>query len=114
MANTFKLKSSSNVGISTVGIYTATSPVTATVIIGITLANTSGSAIHVGVGITRPTADINKENINLIKNVPIPQGSSFEFMQGNKIVLEASDTITAKSDIADSLDVALTIMEITP
>ena len=114
MANTFKLKSTSNVGISTVGIYTATSPVTATVVIGITLANTSGSGIHVGIGITRPTADVNKENISLIKDVPIPQGSSFEFMQGNKIVLEADDTITAKSDVADSLDVALTIMEITP
>ena len=45
--------------------------------------------------------------------IPIPQGSSFEFMAGNKIVLETTDTITAKSDVASSLDVALTIMEIT-
>jgi len=37
-----------------------------------------------------------------------------EFMQGNKIVLEATDTITAVSDVNSSLDVALTIMEITP
>lgn len=48
-----------------------------------------------------------------MKNVPIPQGSSLEFMQGNKIVLETTDTITAKSDVASSLDIALTIMEIT-
>jgi len=48
-----------------------------------------------------------------MKNVPIPQGSSFEFMQGNKVVLETTDTITAKSDVANSLDIALTIMEIT-
>jgi len=114
MANTFKLKSTSNVGVSTVGIYTATSPVTATVVIGITLANTSGSSINVGVGITRPTADTTKQDINLVKNVPIPQGSTLEFMQGNKIVLEAEDTITAVSDVNNSLDVALTIMEITP
>ena len=114
MANTFKLKSSSNVGVTTVGIYTATSPVTATVVIGITLANISGSGIHVGIGVTRPTADVTKQNINLIKDVPIPQGSSFEFMQGNKIVLEAEGTITAVSDVVNSLAVALTIMEITP
>ena len=114
MANTFKLKSSSNVGVTTVGIYTATSPVTATVVIGITLANISGSGIHVGIGVTRPTADVTKQNINLIKDVPIPQGSSFEFMQGNKIVLEAEDTITAVRDVPNTLDVALTIMEITP
>jgi len=110
MANTFKLKTKANVGVTTVGIYTATSPVTAAVVIGITLANISGTGINVGVGITRTSAD----NINVLKNVPIPQGSSLEFMQGNKIVLEATDTLTVKSDVANSLDVALTIMEITP
>ena len=110
MANTFKLKTKANVGVTTVGIYTATSPVTATVVIGITLANTSGSSINVGVGITRSS----EEDIKLVKNVPIPQGSSLEFMQGNKIVLQESDTITAVSDINNSLDVAVTIMEITP
>jgi len=110
MANTFKLKTKANVGVTTVGIYTATSPVTATVVIGITLSNVSGGGINVGVGITRASAD----NINVLKNVPIPQGSSLEFMQGNKIVLEATDTLTVKSDVASSLDVALTIMEITP
>ena len=47
------------------------------------------------------------------KNVPIPQGSSLEIMQGNKIVVESVDTVTAKSDVNNSLDVALTIMEIT-
>ena len=98
----------SNVGVTTVGIYTAPAATT-TVVIGITLANTSGQGINVGIGITRASAD----NISLMKNVPIPQGSSLEFMQGNKIVLEPTDTITAKSDISSSLDVALTIMEIT-
>ena len=41
------------------------------------------------------------------------QGSSLEFMQGNKVVLEATDTFTAESDVNSTLDVALTIMEIT-
>ncbi len=110
MANTFKLKTKASVGVTTVGIYTAASPVTATVIIGVTLANVSGSSINVGVGITRPSAD----NVSLMKDVPLPQGSSIEFMAGNKIVLEQSDTITAISDVNNSLDVALTIMEVTP
>ena len=110
MANTFKLKTKANVGVTTVGIYTATSPVTATVIIGVTLANVSGSSINVGVGITRPSAD----NVSLMRDVPLPQGSSIEFMQGNKIVLETSDTVTAVSDVNNSLDITLTIMEVTP
>ena len=58
-------------------------------------------------------AGIGSDNIKLIKDVPIPQGSSFEFMQGNKVVLEATDTFTAESDVNSTLDVALTIMEIT-
>jgi hypothetical protein len=110
MANTFKLKTKASVGVTTVGIYTATTPVTATVIIGITLANTSGSGINVGVGVTRSSSD----NVNILKNVPIPQGSSLEVMQGNKFVLEQNDTVTVKSDVGNSLDVSLTIMEITP
>ena len=108
MANTFKLKSKANVGVSTAGVYVVPNSTT-TVVIGITLANTSGSSVNVGVGVTRASAD----DISLLKNVPIPQGSSLEVMQGNKIVLETTDTLTAKSDINSSLDVALTIMEIT-
>ena len=108
MANTFKLKTKANVGVTTSNVYAVPSATT-TVVIGVTLANTSGSNINVGVGITRASTD----DVNLMKNVPIPQGSSFEFMSGNKVVLEATDTFTAESDINNSLDVALTIMEIT-
>ena len=108
MANTFKLKTKANVGVSTSNVYVVPSATT-TVVIGVTLANTTGSSINVGVGVTRASTD----DVNLMKNVPIPQGSSFEFMGGNKVVLEATDTFTAESDVNNSLDVALTIMEIT-
>ena len=108
MANTFKLKTKANVGISTVGIYTAPAATT-TVVIGITMSNTSGSGVNVGVGITRASA----EDVKLLKNAPIPQGSSLEFMAGNKIVLETTDTLTVDSDTNNSVDASLTIMEIT-
>ena len=108
MANTFKLKTKANIGISTQNVYVVPNATT-TVVIGITLANTSGTGCLVGVGITRPSTD----DVKLLKNAPIPQGSSLEFMQGNKVVLEATDTLTAESDVNNSLDVALTIMEIT-
>ena len=48
-----------------------------------------------------------------MKNVPIPQGSSLEFMGGNKVVLETADTLTVNSDTNNSIDATLTIMEIT-
>ncbi len=108
MANTFKLKTKANVGTATSDVYVVPSSTTC-VVIGVTLSNTSGSGINVGIGITRSSTD----DVNLMKNVPIPQGSSLEFMQGNKVVLEATDTFTAESDVNNTLDVALTIMEIT-
>jgi hypothetical protein len=110
MANDFKLKTKANVGVTTENVYVVPSaPNTTTTVIGITLCNTSGSGINVGVGITRAGSD----DIKILKNVPIPQGSTLEFMQGNKVVLEATDTLTANSDTNASLDVALTIMEMT-
>ena len=48
-----------------------------------------------------------------LKNAPIPQGSSLEFMGGNKVVLETNDQINVDSDTNNSVDAALTIMEIT-
>ena len=73
------------------------------------LLQVSGSGCLVGVGITRPSAD----DVKVLKNVPIPQGSSLEFMGGNKVVLEAADTLTVDSDSNNSVDVTLTIMETT-
>ena len=109
MANTFKLKTKANVGVTTVGIYTAPAATT-TVVIGITMANTSGSGVNVGVGITRAGTT---EDIKLLKNAPIPSGSSLEFMAVNKVVLETNDQINVDSDTNNSVDAALTIMEIT-
>ena len=108
MANTFKLKTKANVGVTTTGVYTVPAATTTTVI-GITLANTSGSSINVGVGVSRVSSD----SVKLLKDAPIPQGSTLEFMQGNKIVLEATDTITVVSDTASSLDASITILELT-
>lgn len=108
MANNFKLKTKASVGVTTVGIYTV--PVsTTTTILGITLANVSGSGINATVGIARTLAD----SVSIIRNVPIPQGSSLEFMAGNKVVIEPNDIITVKSDVTGSLDVSLSILEMT-
>ena len=69
-----------------------------------------GSGVNVGVGVTRAGTT---EDVKLLKNAPIPSGSSLEFMAGNKVVLEATDTVTVDSDTNNSVDAALTIMEIT-
>ncbi len=108
MANNFRLRTKASVGVNTVGIYTVPTATTTTVI-GITLANVSGGGINVTVGIARTLAD----DVSIIRNVPIPQGSSLEFMAGNKVVLEPQDEVNVKSDVASSLDVSLSILEMT-
>ena len=108
MANTFKLKTKSSVGTTPQNVYVVPAGTTTT-IIGVALANVLGTGVNVTIGITRPVGD----NVKLLKMAPLPQGSTLEFMQGNKIVVEAADTVTAKSDVNSTLDVALTIMEIT-
>ena len=108
MANTFKNKVYNGANTSAnanMNVYTVPASTT-TVVIGLTLSNTSTSQI---------TADIKLsagQTVHLAKNIPIPAGSSFEFMAGNKVIMEATNTITTSSDTADSLDTVLSIMEI--
>ena len=56
-------------------------------------------------------------SITMVGNVDIDINSGISTFNdihiSDKIVLETTDTITAKSDVASSLDIALTIMEIT-
>jgi len=49
----------------------------------------------------------------VVKQAPIPVGSSVEVMSGNKIVLNAGDAIEAQSDTASSLDIIVSTLEIT-
>ena len=85
MANTFKNKTfdGSNVSAnSDMTPYTCPASTT-TVVIGLTIANTTNSQITVDIKLDAQT------NIFLVKNLPIPAGSAFEYMSGNKIILLA-------------------------
>ena len=108
MANVFKLKTKNNIGVTTVGIYTVPASTMTTVIV-LTLANVYGVNINVTVGIARTIAD----DVSIVKDVPIPQGSTLEVMSGNKIIMEADDILTVVSDVNTSLDASLSILEMT-
>ena len=108
MANTFKLKTKSSVGTTPQNVYVVPAATTTT-IIGISLANISGTGINVSIGVDRPVGD----NVKLLKDAPVPQGATLEFMQGNKVVLETGDTLTCESDVNNSIDVSVTLMEMT-
>jgi hypothetical protein len=110
MPNTFKSKMATGTGTaaSTDMLVYSVPASTTTVIVGLTFANIGASQITASakLGTSQGTA-------HLIKNIPIPVGSSFEFMGGNKIVMETGNTLVVQSDTANSLDTVLSIMEIT-
>ena len=113
MANTFRLINNAIMPSSSGtpdALYTAGSGKTA-IILGLTLANVHTSQVTASVTVI--DSSNSDETSHIIKDVPLPVGSSIEIMSGNKIVVEAVDTVTALSDVNNSLDVALTIMEIT-
>ena len=113
MANTFKLKTKAGIDASLVTVYTVPSSTT-TVIIGLTIANIKGASITADAKIVSDTSDTETHaNVYLVKDIPLPTGSSVEVMSGNKIVLQATDVVQVKGSVADAVDVILSIMEIT-
>jgi hypothetical protein len=115
MANTFKLKTKANIDASLVTVYTVpSSPSTTTVIIGCTIDNVKGASVTADVQIvTAATSGENADDVYIIKDVPLPAGSSVEIMAGNKIILEAGDIVKVKGSATDAVDAILSIMEIT-
>tara|TARA_R100001594_G_scaffold72215_1_gene106873 strand:- start:318 stop:647 length:330 start_codon:yes stop_codon:yes gene_type:complete len=109
MANTFKNKvyNGANTSASAnMAIYTVPAATT-TVVIGLTLANTASSQITASIKLSAG------QTVYLAKDIPIPNGSSFEYMGGNKIVMQTGHTLSVVSNTADSLDTVASIMEIT-
>ena len=108
MANTFKNKQSVNVGTSAVSLYTTPSATTTT-IIGLTLANVTGSAIEATVEVTDTSASTTAK---IIKSAPIPVGSSLVAVGGDqKVVLETGDILKVTASASNGLDAVVSYME---
>ena len=111
MANTFRLVNNA-VMPSTAGsadtLYTAGSGKT-TIVLGLTLANVHTAQVTATVTVTDTSASITS---HVVKDIPIPVGSSVEIMAGNKIVVEATDVIKVDCSVADKVSATLSIMEI--
>ena|SRR5210317_566546 len=118
MANDFKRFTSSGLGTTTgataTAVYTVPSSGSAmeSIVIGITLSNTSASGI---------TADVFLDNydgsndVYVIKNASIPSGSSLEVMSGNKLVLQGdgttNDALRVSTSASSSLDCTISVLE---
>jgi hypothetical protein len=106
MANTFKSYTDADIGTSTADVYTVPAT-TVAVIIGCNLSNKTGDQVNASLIINKAVGD----NVYLIRNIPIPNGSAFEFNAGNKIILETGDKIQVVSDTASSIDAIISVLE---
>ena len=119
MANTFKVISHDVMPASAgtpEALYT-TPASTTSVVLGLILCNIDASQRLVDVTLVSDTAGGGRSATNttvfLLKDVPIPSGSTLEVLAGNKVVLETTDAIQIDCDVADKVSVTLSIMEIT-
>ena len=118
MANTFKV-STRDVAPASAGsfeeIYDCPDNTTS-VIIGLSLANVHTAQVTASVQLvstTNQSGSTQNTTAHLIKDAPIPVGSTLEVMQGNKIILNADDRIQVDCSVTDKVSVILSYMEIT-
>ena len=119
MANTFKVvtfAAEPNAAGSPYTIYT-TPGSTTTVVIGLILTNINTSQVTTEVELVSTTSGGGRAANNgtsfLVKDAPIPVGSSRELLTGGKVILETGDLLRVDCSVADKLSGTLSIMEIT-
>ena len=109
MANQFKNSIVGPAGTGGLSVYT-TPAATSTTLIGVNVANIVTSNIYVDVQLTDNSAGVTKY---LVKGAVIPNGSSAVLVRGDqKIVLEANDSMTVTSNLDNSADIVVSVLEI--
>ena len=98
MAQNFRRYTSNDVGTGAATLFTADSYDT---VVGISIANITTTAVIASVYINDGSNDI-----YLVKDAPIPSGSSLQVLDGGaKFVVENNDALKVISDTPSSLDV---------
>ena len=111
MANTFKIDTKSSVsnaetGSSGTNVVTAGGSATL-VLLSCLISNKTGTSATVDVFLVTNTGD----DVFLLRNAPIPAGSSLELISGSKVIMESSDVLRVRTDTASAIDVAVSYLE---
>ena len=110
MANSFKRKTSAGIGTSYTPIDSYTVPASTEVtVIGLTVSNVTASTVNATVSLFDGAS-----YISIVTDAPVPGGGSLVVVGGDqKLVMEPGDSMRVKSDTASSIDVIMSILEIT-
>ena len=118
MANTFKVITrdvAPNASGTPETLYTVQSGSTV-IVLGLTLANVHTSQVTGTVQLvstTTQTSQTQNTTAHIVKDSPVPVGSSVVIMAGNKIVLNVGDIIKIDCSVADKVSATMSYMEIT-
>jgi len=111
MANTFKIDTKSSVVTdahtsTNANVLTAGGSATL-VLLSILVSNKTGASADADVFLVTSSGD----DVFLLRNAPIPAGSSLEIISGSKIIMESNDVLRVRTDTANSCDVAISYLE---
>ena len=111
MANTFEIDTKSSVvtdAVSSTNTNVVTAGGSATlVLLSCLVSNKTATSAQVDVFLVTNTGD----DVFLIKNAPVPAGSSLEIISGSKIIMESSDILRVRAGTATALDVSVSYLE---
>lgn len=110
MANTFKIDTKAGV---TTQVITHTDAVIVTaggsatcVLLSVLLANKTGTSADVDVYL-----ETTGDDVYLIRNAPVPAGSSLECISGSKVIMESNDKLRARCATASAIDISVSYLE---
>ena len=111
MANTFKQATKSSL-VTTVISNSGTNILTAggsstLILLSALVANKTSSSANVDVYLVPNSGNA----VYLLKDVPVPAGSSLELISGSKIILESSDILRARCDTASAADITVSYLD---
>jgi hypothetical protein len=113
MANTFRIDTNADLTTNVITDAAAavlTAGATATnILLSILVSNKTGTSADVDVFL-----ETTGDDVYLIRNAPVPTGSSLEIISGSKIIMEPNDVLRARSDTATALDISVSYLEQTP
>lgn len=76
------------------------------VLLSILVSNKTGATADVDVFLVTTGDDV-----FLLRNAPIPAGSSLELISGSKVIMESSDVLRVRTDTASAIDVCVSYLE---
>lgn len=112
MANTFTRTTKSSLSTADVTSSSLTDVLTAgstatLVILSVLISNKTGSSANANIYLFASSGD----NAFLLRNAPIPAGSSLEMISGSKLILTPNDVIRASADASNALDLTISYLQ---